>query len=61
VAALGSVSTFDDPYAYQAAVKPAQVEILVTTKGNFDARLNRIVLPRLWAQPGSGRPGGECV
>jgi AraC-like DNA-binding protein len=48
----GSVSRFDDPYAFQAAVKPAQVEILVTTKGNFDAELNRIVFPRLWAQRG---------
>jgi AraC-like DNA-binding protein len=48
----GSVSKFDDPYAFQAAVKPAQVEILVTTKGNFDAALNRVVFPRLWAQRG---------
>jgi AraC-like DNA-binding protein len=52
VAARGNVSRFDDPYAFQAAVKPAQVEILVTTKGNFDAELNRIVFPRLWAQRG---------
>jgi AraC-like DNA-binding protein len=52
MAARGSVSRFDDPYAFQAAVKPAQVEILVTTKGNFDAELNRIVFPGLWAQSG---------
>jgi AraC-like DNA-binding protein len=52
VAARSSVSRFDDPYAFQAAVKPAQVEILVTAKGDFDAGLNRIVFPRLWAQRG---------
>jgi AraC-like DNA-binding protein len=52
VAARASVSRFDDPYAFQAAVKPAQVEILVTAKGKFDAGLNRIVFPRLWAQRG---------
>jgi AraC-like DNA-binding protein len=47
-----SVSKFDDPYAFQAAVKPAQVEILITTKGDFDAELTRLVFPRLWAQRG---------
>jgi AraC-like DNA-binding protein len=52
VAARGSVSRFDDPHAFQAAVKPAQVEILVTAKGTFDAELNRIIFPRLWAQRG---------
>jgi AraC-like DNA-binding protein len=50
--ARGGVSRFDDPCAFQAAVKPAQIEILPTTKGNFDAELNRIVFPRLWAQRG---------
>jgi hypothetical protein len=53
VAARGSVSRSDDPYAYQAAVKPAREEILVTTKGNFDGELNHIVFLRLWPQRGS--------
>lgn len=47
-----SASKFDDPYAFQAAVKPAEVEIFVTTKGNFDAELSCIAFPRLWVQRG---------
>src|SRR5271168_1891378 len=47
----GSV-TFADPQAYQAAVRPAQVEILVTTKGVFHAELTRVELSRFWVQRG---------
>ena len=44
--------TFDDPYAYQAAVRAAEVEFLVTAKGKFDAELVQIDLDRLWMQQG---------
>ncbi len=46
-------SKFDDPYAFQASVKPAQVELLVTAKGEFKAELTRVELPNLWVQHGS--------
>ena len=46
--------TFDDPYAYQAAVRAAEVEVLVTGKGKFDAQLVQIDLDRLWLQQGYG-------
>ena len=44
--------TFTDPQAYQAAVRPAQVDLLVTTKGDFDAALTRVEFPRVWVQRG---------
>ena len=44
--------TFDDPYAYQAAVRAAEVDLLVTGKGKFDAELAQIDLDRLWMQQG---------
>ena len=44
--------TFDDPYAYQAAVRAAEVELLVTGKGRFDAELAQIDLDHLWMQQG---------
>jgi AraC-like DNA-binding protein len=50
--ALGGALRFDDPYAFQTAVKPAEVELLVSSKGDFDAELSRIVFSRLWAQTG---------
>jgi AraC-like DNA-binding protein len=43
---------FADPQAYQAAVRPAQIEVFVTAKGNFHAELTRVELPRLWLQRG---------
>ncbi len=49
----GSTSaTFSDPEIYQAAIRPAEVEIFVTAKGSFQAELNRTEFPRLWAQHG---------
>jgi hypothetical protein len=50
--AHSNIAKFVDPEAFQAAVHPSQVEILVTTKGNFRAELTRIELPRLWVQRG---------
>jgi AraC-like DNA-binding protein len=50
--AQSAASKFDDPYAFQTAVKPAQVELFVTAKGEFKAELIRVVFPRLWLQSG---------
>ena len=47
-----SVREFVDPEQYQASIRPANVEILVTTKGDFDAALTRVEFPRLWVQRG---------
>jgi AraC-like DNA-binding protein len=47
-----SVTTFTDPCAYQEAVRSAQVEVLVTARGDFRAELTRIDLPNLSLQSG---------
>ncbi len=47
-----SVARFADPEAYQASIRPANVEILVTAKGDFHAALTRVEFPRLWVQRG---------
>jgi AraC-like DNA-binding protein len=46
------VSTFEDPYSYQAAVRGAEVRAVVTARGDFRAKLMRIDLTRLWLQRG---------
>src|SRR5271154_2002127 len=46
------IFAFSDPSAYEAAVRPADVEVLVTTKGDFRASLTRNELSRLWVQRG---------
>jgi AraC-like DNA-binding protein len=46
------MSVFTDPQAYQVAVRPAEVEVVVTTKGDFQAELTRVELPRVWLQRG---------
>jgi AraC-like DNA-binding protein len=46
------VLTFSDPYSYQTAIRAAQVEIVVTAKGDFRSELTKIELPRLWMQRG---------
>jgi AraC-like DNA-binding protein len=43
---------FTDPQLYQASVRPADIEVLVTTNGEFRAELTRVELPRLWIQRG---------
>src|SRR5277367_2683451 len=47
-----STVEFTDPQSYQTAVRPAQVEILLTTKGDFHAAVTQIKLPRLLLQRG---------
>jgi AraC-like DNA-binding protein len=38
---------FTDPYPYQAAIRGAELEVIVTTRGDFRADLTQIDLPRL--------------
>jgi AraC-like DNA-binding protein len=51
--ARSSVVKFADPQSYQAAVYPAQVEILVTAKGDFKAELRSVEFSELWVQRGN--------
>jgi AraC-like DNA-binding protein len=44
---------FTDPAAYQAAIRPARVELCLTGSGEFHAQLTQIELGRLWIQAGS--------
>jgi hypothetical protein len=48
--AVSETPLFTDPQRFQAAVRPAEVEVLVTTKGDFHAEFTRVELPRLWIQ-----------
>jgi AraC-like DNA-binding protein len=49
VAETGSF-TFSDPQKYQATIRPARVEVVVTAKGDFHAELTRVELPRVLIQ-----------
>jgi hypothetical protein len=40
-----SVSPFTDPIPYQASIRAAQVELVVSSRGRFRAELTRIDLP----------------
>jgi AraC-like DNA-binding protein len=44
------VFSFTDPHRYEAAVRGAQVELFVATKGEFSAELTQINLDKLWMQ-----------
>jgi AraC-like DNA-binding protein len=44
---------FTDPAAYQAAIRPARVELCLTGRGEFHAQLTQIELGRLWIQAGA--------
>ena len=44
--------SFGDPQEYQAAVRPAQVEVFPTTKGRFQAEVTRTEFSSLWLQRG---------
>jgi AraC-like DNA-binding protein len=45
-----AVRTFSDPDDYAAAIRNTKVEITVTGRGEFNAKLTRIDLHRLWMQ-----------
>jgi AraC-like DNA-binding protein len=50
---MGSrVLSFTDPYPYQAAIRGAEIEIVITAGGGFRADLTQVNLPRLLLQHG---------
>jgi hypothetical protein len=44
---------FSDPYPYQTAVRAANVEVFLASRGEFRGNLIQIDLIRLWLQRGS--------
>jgi AraC-like DNA-binding protein len=44
--------SFDDPLAYQHAVRGGQLKVLLATRGDFRAKLQQIDCQRLWMQYG---------
>lgn len=46
----GISRSFDNPYAYQAAIRAVDVQVLVSQKGAFRAELTRVDFERLWLQ-----------
>jgi AraC-like DNA-binding protein len=47
-----AIFTFTDPIPYQAAIRAADVQLLIAAKGHFRAELTQIDLDRLWMQQG---------
>ena len=45
-----TIGTFTDPDAYHAAIRNAEVEGIVTARGEYRAELSRIDLHRIWMQ-----------
>ena len=41
---------FTDPFTCQLAIQAADVELLPTTKGNFEAEITQVRMSRLWMQ-----------
>ena len=41
---------FTDPFPCQLAIQAADVELLPTTKGNFEAEITQVRMSRLWMQ-----------
>jgi AraC-like DNA-binding protein len=48
-----SHTVFTDPFPYQRAIRAAEVETVVTSRGKFAAELTKIDLDKLWMQRGS--------
>lgn len=48
---------FDDPYAYQHAVRAANVDGFVADRGDFGATLTKVDLGQLWLQAGAEKAG----
>lgn len=48
-----ATSHFTDPAAYQAAIRPARIELCLTGSGNFHGELTQIELGRLWILRGA--------
>src|SRR4051794_7130491 len=44
------ISKFTDPLEYQAFVRAADVRVLVTARGDYEAELSRVDLHQLWMQ-----------
>jgi AraC-like DNA-binding protein len=44
--------SFNDPLAYQGAIRGGQLEVLLATRGDFRAKLQQIDCNRLWMQHG---------
>jgi hypothetical protein len=48
-----AISTFTNPDAYHAAIQNAQVEGVVTARGEYRTELTLVGLHRLWMQRGA--------
>jgi AraC-like DNA-binding protein len=44
------ILAFTDPFPCQLAIQAADVELLPTTKGNFEAEITQVRMSRLWMQ-----------